>query len=235
MGKTVAADQPTKFALMEGAQTTTQNPLVAFLAYGDPQHSIPGLDDFKKACEGNTGKTLGQLVSSIIPNLNTGPASSVDLGEMCVSDLTEAGTAMAIVNSGYIAKITLGVIAVVSLVALVTVCFSLGPLSNLTTAIFASLGRKRTVLLLSLLVLSACILTASLGWFVREVGRKPWTVYGLLYPEELVTPVPINPVVLAFFVLTFVIVAIVGVYGMYVVATSPLRFIQLLKKGAGVE
>lgn len=235
MGKTVAADQPTKFALMEGAQTTTQNPLVAFLAYGDPQHSIPGLDDFKKACEGNTGKTLGQLVSSIIPNLNTGPASSVDLGEMCVSDLTEAGTAMAIVNSGYIAKITLGVIAVVSLVALVTVCFSLGPLSNLTTAIFASLGRKRTVLLLSLLVLSACVLTASLGWFVREVGRKPWTVYGLLYPEELVTPVPINPVVLAFFVLTFVIVAIVGVYGMYVVATSPLRFIQLLKKGAGVE
>ncbi len=234
MGKTVAAGQPTKFALMEGAQTTTQNPLVAFLAYGDPQHSIPGLEDFKKNCEDNRGKTLGQLVSSILPNF-IGPAASVDLGELCVSDLNEAGLAMPGVSTGYIAKITLGVVALVSLVALVSVNFSLGSLSKLTATIFAPLGRKRTALLLSLLVLSGCILAASLGWFVREVGRKPWTVYGLLYPEELITPVPINPIVLAFFVLTFVTVAVIGVYGMYVVATRPLRFIQLLKKGAGVE
>ena len=40
MGKAVAAQQPTKFALIEGASNTTQNPLVAFLAYGDPQHPI---------------------------------------------------------------------------------------------------------------------------------------------------------------------------------------------------
>jgi cytochrome d ubiquinol oxidase subunit I len=235
MGKTVAADQPTKFALMEGAQTTTQNPLTAFLAYGDPQHPIPGLEDFKKACDSNRGKTLGELVSSVVPNANAGPASSLDLQDLCLSDISKAEADMAAVNSGYFAKILLGIIALISLVALVALNFPLGPLSRLTERVIAPLGRRKAILLLSFLVLAACVLTASLGWFVREVGRKPWTVYGLLYPEELITPVPIDPIALALFVLTFVTVAIVGLYGMYVVATSPLRFIQLLKKGAGVE
>jgi cytochrome d ubiquinol oxidase subunit I len=235
MGKTVAEYQPTKFALMEGAQTTTQNPLSAFLAYGDPQHSIPGLEDFEKACQGNSGKTLGQLVSSIIPNLNIGPASSTDLGALCLSDLSAAGAVMPAINIGYDAKIAAGIIALISLVGLASVNFSLGPLSNLTSSILAPLGRKRGTMLLSLMVLSACVLAAALGWFIREVGRRPWTVYGLLYPQELITPVPINPIVLKFFVLTFVVVALVGVYGMYLVVTRPLRFLQLLKEAPGVD
>jgi cytochrome d ubiquinol oxidase subunit I len=70
---------------------------------------------------------------------------------------------------------------------------------------------------------------------VRDGGRKPWTVYGLLYPEEVVTPVPINPTVLAIFVLIFVAVAIIGLYGMYIVSTKSLKFVELLKKGGGVE
>ena len=68
-----------------------------------------------------------------------------------------------------------------------------------------------------------------------ESGRKPWTVYGLLYPSEISTPVPINPVVLAAFTITFVVMAVVGIYGMYIVSTKRLRFIELLRKGAGVE
>jgi len=60
-------------------------------------------------------------------------------------------------------------------------------------------------------------------------------VYGLVYPAEVVTPVPIDPLVLALFTFAFVAMAIVGIYGIYIVATRPLRFIELLKKGAGVE
>jgi cytochrome d ubiquinol oxidase subunit I len=229
MGKTVAADQPTKFALMEGAQTATQNPLVAFLAYGDPQHAIPGLDDFKETCQDNKNQTLGQLVSAVDPTLDAGPASSVDLQTLCVSDIAEAGTNMAAVNTAYYAKITLGAIALVSLIALVALSFSLGPLSSLTKRLLKPLGHRKAVLLLSFVVAIACVTTASLGWFVREVGRKPWTVYGLLYPKELITPVPMNPIALALFVMTFVTVATVGLYGMYVVATKPFRFIRSLQ------
>ena len=136
---------------------------------------------------------------------------------------------MAAVNTAYYAKITLGAIALVSLIALVALSFSLGALSSLTKRLLKPLGHRKAVLLLSFVVAIACVTTASLGWFVREVGRKPWTVYGLLYPKELITPVPMNPVALALFVMTFVTVATVGLYGMYVVATKPFRFIRSLK------
>jgi cytochrome d ubiquinol oxidase subunit I len=65
------------------------------------------------------------------------------------------------------------------------------------------------------------------------VGRKPWTVYGLIYPEELITPVPIDIIVLGLFVLAFVSMAIIGLYGMYYFSTRPLKFTELLEKGDG--
>jgi cytochrome d ubiquinol oxidase subunit I len=235
MGKVVATSQPTKFALMEGTENTTQNSLIAFLAYGNPQQSIPGLQDFKKACEDNQNKTLGELASSVVPGINSGPASSINLQDLCLSDLSKAESEMVQVNTGYYAKIAVGVIALISIIALVALNFSLGLLTTLTEYILKPLGRRRAIPLLSFLVLSSCVLAASLGWFVREVGRTPWTVYGLLHPGELITPVPINPMVIAVFVATFATVAVVGIYGMYLVATRPLRFIELLRKGAGVE
>jgi cytochrome d ubiquinol oxidase subunit I len=100
--------------------------------------------------------------------------------------------------------------------------------------VVSRLGDRKSDFLLSFLVVVASIFASGLGWFVREDGRKPWTVYGLLYPEELVTPVPIGPIVIVF-ALLFVAVAIVGIYGIYVVSTRRLKFIELLKKGAGVE
>jgi hypothetical protein len=57
----------------------------------------------------------------------------------------------------------------------------------------------------------------------------------LIYPEELITPVSINPFVFLFFALVFAAVAAVGVYGIYIVSTRRVRFIELLKKEAGVD
>jgi cytochrome d ubiquinol oxidase subunit I len=85
-----------------------------------------------------------------------------------------------------------------------------------------------------LIVVGSSIFASGLGWFIREDGRKPWTVYGLLYPEELITSVPIGPVFMLFTVL-FVAVAAIGIYGIYVVSTRRLKFIELLKKGGGAE
>ena len=235
MGKMVASNQPTKFALMEYAQATKYNPLVGFLAYGDPQHPILGFESFRKGCESLGGKTLGDLTSSVIPNYEVGPASSINLKEVCLSDLAKAEARMAVLNIGYYSKVTLGVVALVSLLALIALTFKMPMISKVSERIFSRLGRSKTVLLLSLLVLLSSICTAVLGWYIRDGGRKPWTVYGLLYPEEVVTPVPIDPLVLALFTLTFVAMAVVGLYGMYIVSTRGLTFIELLKKGAGVE
>ena len=113
---------------------------------------------------------------------------------------------------------------------LVALNFNLGALSRLTRRILNRFGEQRSVFLLSLLVVLASILASGLGWFVREDGRKPWTVYGLIYPEELITPVTISPFVFVAFALIFVAVAIVGIYGIYIVSTRRLKFTRALEE-----
>jgi len=219
MGKMVASNQPTKLALMEGASTTRQNPLVGFLAYGDPSHPILGFESFREWCNGLAGKTL----------------DSLDLKQQCLSDLSRAEARVLVVNTAYYLKVAMGVVALVSLLGLEATVFKLGILSKLVHRIFSRVHRTKLVFAFSFLVLAGAIASSMLGWFVREGGRKPWTVYGILHPEEIITAVSISPIVLFLFVLTFAGVATIGLVGMYVVATRPLKFIELLRKGAGVE
>lgn len=231
MGKMVAAYQPTKFALMEGVNNTRNDPLIGFLGYGDPQHPVIGFDSFRKECQTLNGRTLGDLMNNSTGN----PESSLSLRQLCASDIAKAQADITIVNAAFLTKIAAGIVALVLLIALATQLFNLGLFSRIGDKVLSRVGLRRSIALLSFLVLASSATAASLGWFVREVGRKPWTVYGLLYPEELMTPVPVNPVVLALFVLVFVSMAIIGLYGMYIVATKTPRFVELLKKGAGVE
>jgi len=235
MGKMVAVDQPTKFALIENINNTKTDPVIGFLGYGDPQHQVTGFDSFRNACQSLNGRTLGDLMAGTVRNFTTGRESSLSLSQLCFSDLAKAEARMAVVNAAFYAKITSGIVALVLLVALTSQTFTLGMLSRISDRVFSPFVRRKSVFLLSILVLVSCAIAAGLGWFVREAGRKPWTVYGLLYPEELMTPVSMNPIVLALFTLAFVSMAIIGLYGMYIVATKPPRFVELLRKGAGIE
>jgi hypothetical protein len=91
-------------------------------------------------------------------------------------------------------KIASGIADLIGLFGLVALNFNLGLLSRITRRVLSRLGEQRGVFLLSLVVVAASVLASGLGWFIREDGRKPWTVYGLLYPEELITSVPIGSV-----------------------------------------
>jgi cytochrome d ubiquinol oxidase subunit I len=233
MGKVVAVEQPTKFALMEGAHNTTQNPLVAFLAYGDPQHSIIGFDALRAQCNSLGNATLGNL-TPLAPNVTLGAISSVSLKSVCLSDLSKSESRLPLINMIYYLKIASGIIDLVALVGLVALNFNLGVFSKITRRTMSRVGERRGVFLLSVVVVVTSIFASSIGWFVRETGRKPWTVYGLLYPEELVTRVTVGPVI-TLFALLFVTVTVVGTYGIYVVSARRLKFIELLKKGAGIE
>jgi cytochrome d ubiquinol oxidase subunit I len=233
MGKAVAAEQPTKFALMEGAYNTTQNPLVGFLAYGDPRHSIIGFDTLRGQCNLLGNATLGNL-SSLAPKVTLGSLSKVSLKSVCLSDLSQSEAQLPIINAIYYMKIAFGIVDLVGVFGLVTLNFNIGLLSRIMKRTLKRLPQRKQIFLLSFIVSVSSILASGLGWVVREVGRKPWTVYGLLYPEELMTSVPVGPVFVLFAVL-FVSVAAIGIYGTYIVATRGLKFIELLKKGAGVE
>jgi cytochrome d ubiquinol oxidase subunit I len=235
MGKMVAAYQPTKFALMESAETTEHNPLMGLLAFGDPQRPILGFDQFRKACNSLHGQTLGDLTRKADPSANPGNLSSASIEQICLSNLQAIDDKMGLISFAYSMKISMGIIALLSLCIVLVSVFRIRVLSRIVERLFGSLGQGRLVLIFSIVELAACAITASLGWFIREVGRLPWTVYGLLYPQELVSPVPIDPIVLAVFTIIFSVTAVVGVFGMYLVCTRRLRFIELLERGAGVE
>jgi cytochrome d ubiquinol oxidase subunit I len=233
MGKMVAAYQPTKFALMENINNTRTDPLVAFLGYGNPQRQVIGFDSFTDACQQLNNKTLGDLAHVV--NITAGPVASLSLKQVCLTDVSASAANLASVSGAFYTKIASGIIALVALLALAALTFDFGIVSRISRRVFSRLGKERSTFLLSLIFLATVTMAAGLGWFVREVGRKPWTVYGLIYPEELITPVRIDSIVLGLFILAFVSMAIIGLYGMYYFATRPLEFTELLEKGAGVE
>lgn len=58
-------------------------------------------------------------------------------------------------------------------------------------------------------------IASALGWAVREIGRKPWTVYGIFKVGDVATPQPVSPL-LVVGVLLYVIVILVGtIYVLY--------------------
>jgi cytochrome d ubiquinol oxidase subunit I len=60
------------------------------------------------------------------------------------------------------------------------------------------------------------------GWFVTEVGRQPWTVYGILRTADSVSPVPGGKVL--FSIILFVLVyGVVFGAGVYYIARLVLR------------
>ena len=85
---------------------------------------------------------------------------------------------------------------------------------------------RRRVFILAIMALLGASAAAVGGWYVREVGRKPWTVYGLLYPSDVVTPVSYATST-SFLALAYSVVLAVNIGGlaaMYIVVTRDLRF-----------
>ncbi|MEM2597464.1 MAG: cytochrome ubiquinol oxidase subunit I, partial [Thermofilum sp.] len=102
----------------------------------------------------------------------------------------------------------------------------LSPLAVKVTSLLG--GEKRRILILSALAVAGTVTPSALGWAVREVGRKPWTVYGLLTPEELATPVPLaqNPAFIAWAALFIAAVGLAGVCAMYLVASKSVGVLE---------
>ncbi|MET1123824.1 MAG: cytochrome ubiquinol oxidase subunit I [Archaeoglobaceae archaeon] len=246
MGEAVVHNNPTKFAMMENAEETFYNPMVALLAYGDPSKPIVGFDEFERRCNelenvrlGDVATKLGldresliALASSAGVSLKEETLSStlnLELKTLCLSDLAKARERITAVHAAYYTKIAFGVLGFVSAIALFGYLRGLPVISRIVEKVLGA----RSILALSVLVFLGSAVPSVLGWYVREVGRKPWTVYGLLYPEELVTVVGYGrtPEFAALMAITITIIVLFGVLAMYLVATREYRFLDLLRGG----
>jgi cytochrome d ubiquinol oxidase subunit I len=253
MGEAVVKYNPTKFAMMEGAKETFYNPIVALVAYGDPNHPIIGFDRLAQKCDSLGNQTIGDLAKTLNLSKDTliSIANSINVKldpnkldtilstkvrDVCISDLNKALQRLELVHIAYYTKIGGGVVAFVASIALAGLLYNVPVITPLVNLVLRPIKRNETkIFLLASLIFIGVVLAAFFGWFVREVGRKPWTVYGLLYPEELVSisPVSREPSFVATAALIILGVNLGGLYAMYVVATRELRFLDLLKKGLG--
>jgi cytochrome d ubiquinol oxidase subunit I len=138
---------------------------------------------------------------------------STRVADICLTDLEEAKSRMSIVQYSYYTKITAAIIALIA-VGLIALHDKL-PLIRSKLRIDA-----RMTLALSIVFMVGSSLSASLGWLVREVGRKPWTVYGLLKPEELISISPLidSKAFAAFTVIFILLVNVGGWIAMYIIA-----------------
>jgi cytochrome d ubiquinol oxidase subunit I len=56
------------------------------------------------------------------------------------------------------------------------------------------------------LITPAGFIAVEAGWFVTEVGRQPWIIYGILKTSESVTPMP--GIQYSFYIVTFIYVCL---------------------------
>ncbi len=237
MAEQVVHYNPTKFSMMEGARESFSNPLVALLAYGDPNHPITGFDEYRKKCEEHGDATLGDLAGKLGVDENAILATAKELGisltseklrsvlniklrDICIADLQKAEERIDFVHTAYYTKIAGGAAAFLAVIALAGVLYDVPVISVISRRVFGD-----RIFPLSLLVAGGSITSAVLGWAVREVGRKPWTVYGLLWPEELVSANAIapSPAFAAFMALVILAIGVGGLSAMYIVANREFR------------
>ena len=237
-GEVVAKYNPTKFALMEGAKETHVNPLVGLVAFGDPNKPIPGFDGFYAACDALGNATVGDLAKQLnidlaqvagLLKLQFAPGvAEVKLADVCKADVAKAEAYMPLIFAAYYSKVAFAIVGVAAALVLAFTLNRVPVLSSVASALAKVVGgdEKRRVFLLAALAFVGAAVASVLGWYVREVGRKPWTVYGLLYPSEVVTPVDYaaSPGFLAFAFLVVLAVNIGGLLAMYIVATRGLKF-----------
>ncbi len=76
---------------------------------------------------------------------------------------------------------------------------------------------------LAMAMMPAGFIAVLAGWFVTEVGRQPWTVYGVLRTQQSVSPV--LPEYIAISLLIFII-AYIFIFGM-----GTYYILKLIKKG----
>ncbi len=163
-GEVVYLYQPTKFALIAGLDVSKPYPFAGLTLFGDPNHVFDGFDRLIEAARNHPN-----------PSLEVGGVPIVDIA---VSDTTYASSLLGLVYPMYVTK--LGVAGLSALISL----------ALLSVFVFRRFweGKARLMAYLALAMGIFTPLMSGLGWAIREIGRKPWTVYGLLYPSELITP-----------------------------------------------
>jgi cytochrome d ubiquinol oxidase subunit I len=195
--------QPTKFAMIAGLEKSGPYPPAGLTIFGDPNYVFKGFDHLIQTVENYP-----------TPDLEI---AGIPAKEIALTDTLKALEKLPIVKTLYEVKIGLGATAVII------------SLMIISSFIFKRSwnGREKILLYSGLAMFFIAPAMAGLGWAVREIGRKPWTVYGLLYPEELVTPNPIGVEIVLTIIGGLIVGFLINMITIYVVLKKPPKFLMI--------
>ena len=196
MGVAVYKYQPTKFALIAGLEKSGPDPFAGLTMFGDPNYVFPGFDVFIKM-----SREAGLVINGV---------------NIALRDTMEALSKMSFVYPAYLLKINLALLA-----GLITLLFLFAVISKNFWE-----KRQRILLYLAFPYTVALTLTAILGWAVREIGRKPWTIYGLFYPNDVITSVSVSTPLILLIIGGICLGVVIMIYTIYVVLVRPPSFLE---------
>lgn len=206
MGRAVAHWEPEKFAAMEAttkyafsfSRFLHTDKIMPLLAYGSLHAKLPSYDKIP----------LNYCKLGNIPNIpDCRPPIVVDY-----IYYTKIGLALAI-----------GIYALI--VALIVIRDKWSFIDKVLSAIGIKGGTipSRTWLMLAPLAAAIAQTVSIMGWIVRETGRLPWLIYGVMTVGEGFTPNPVSSWVLVLIALFFLAIAGGLVYTAYRVLWTPGR------------
>jgi len=235
MGDTVVNYQPTKFTALvslTGGNGVYGNefydPIEALFAYGNPSHPIYGFQHYMDQCDSLGNESFGELYKSLDPAMlnYVKPIANITLLQNCREAVESVESIAPMISGFYYMMIGAGIVAgLAAILTLFSFLWRVPILSRISDAINNALaklvGGENVLPLLVFIMAIAAGLASIGGWAAREIGRQPWTIYGLITTNEVVTPIRITPLFEAIVYVIFTAIAVGGAVAMYYAATRP--------------
>jgi cytochrome d ubiquinol oxidase subunit I len=201
MSRIVYSFQYLKFLSMEGFRGGV-DPLIGLISNFNPSYVFPSFSD---------------LASTVSKSIDPSAATLT---------VNQAEQMMPFLSALYFAMIISGVLLFVFSIAYV------GLFSQKMDHLFRAVVRmstERFVVYSSFVAAVLGIVAGSVGWAVRELGRQPWTIYGLIRSEQVITPNPITPLFSYFIVLVEIMTFLGGIVALYFIPTRSLMELEVVK------
>jgi cytochrome d ubiquinol oxidase subunit I len=201
MSRIVYSFQYVKFLAMEGFRGGV-DPIIGLVSNFNPNYVFP---------------SFGDLASTVNRSIDPSAAALT---------INTAEQMMPVLSALYLAMIISGILLFIFSIAFVGL-FS-QQIDRLVRVVLR-MPTERFVVLSSFVAPVLGIISGSAGWAVREVGRQPWTIYGLIRPEQVITPNPITPLFSYFIVLVELLVFIGGIIALYFIPTKSLMELEVVR------
>jgi cytochrome d ubiquinol oxidase subunit I len=200
MGRIVYEYQYVKFLAAEGFPPEGGvNPILGIILHGDPNYYFKGLDYL-----------------AFLSNQSIYPGAAM----LTIETAREIGS---LIHVLYYTMVVSGVILFI--IGIAYFGLYIGVIDKLVRKILR-IDIETLIIYLSFAAPILALAAASAGWAVREIGRRPWAIYGLVRKDQVITPVPIS---FEFSLLVIAIILLIfagGLIALYYLTIRPLRELE---------